>query len=72
LKLFEDHSPKLEVKLNKSSLNRLKVRFEMKLTSESADNQFYNEYNEKPVKYRITYNLTNMNSSRIEDAISNE
>jgi len=53
-------------------LNRLKVRFEMKLTSESADNQFYNEYNEKPVKYRITYNLTNMNSSRIEDAISNE
>lgn len=64
-----DHSPKLEVKLNKSSLNRLKVRFEMKLTSESADNQFYNEYNEKPVKYRITYNLTNMNSSRIDDAI---
>jgi hypothetical protein len=31
----------------------------MNLTSNTPENLFYNEYNEKPLKYRITYKRIN-------------
>ena len=65
-----DHTPKLQVKLNTNSLNSLKIGFEMSLTSSSSENVFFNEYNEKPVKYRITYTLAEFNNSITYDVLS--
>ena len=67
---FLDTASVLDVKLDDSSSNSLKVRFKLQIKSNS-ENQIYNDYAKNPVKYRITYTrLPNVNNSLIFDGFS--
>lgn len=59
---FQDHKPIISLSLNKSQLNRLKLGVSINLTSQTPLSTELNKYDDKPIKYRISYHKYNSNA----------
>ena len=66
---FSDHKPILTVNLNVNLLSSFKVALEMNLTSSNQLNGFLSEFNNKLLKYRVSYKILEFNE-KAQDSIS--